>query len=115
VVLMPNGHPHKPRRLSKLGNALGKRIGRLGNPIDTDIENMILSHQKVVDLTPDSHPDKPALLSSLFSELQTRFHYLKNLTDLENAILSKQKVVDLSHTRWSPKQAILSFRPRECA
>jgi len=61
-----------------------------------DIDDAVISSQRVVDLTPDGHPKKPVYHSNLGTALQARFNQFGRLADVGNAIFNNQRAVDLT-------------------
>jgi len=94
VLLTPDGHPDKPRRMNNLGLSLQWLFECTGNV--SCLEEAISFHQRAVQLTPDGHEFMPVYLNNLGASFNARFERTGNLSDLWEAISNLQRTVQLT-------------------
>ncbi|KIJ24341.1 hypothetical protein M422DRAFT_274912 [Sphaerobolus stellatus SS14] len=114
VRLVPPTHPSKPGTLSSLGSSLQKEsvqldpdihFGHLGNLADLD--QVILNHQKAINLTPNNHVYKPSRLHNLGCSYRLCFEHSHIETDIGSAIVIQQQAVSLTPDDHSAKPIYL--------
>ncbi|KAL4964463.1 CHAT domain-containing protein [Aspergillus stella-maris] len=93
VRTTPEDHPDNARRLSNLGNQLGKQYSRTG--VLADLEEAIQYGREAVHATPEDHPNRARRLSNLGTQLGKRYLRIGILADLEEAIQLGREALSL--------------------
>ncbi|KAJ6563210.1 CHAT domain-containing protein [Mycena sp. CBHHK59/15] len=94
LLLIPEGHPDRPRHLQNLAVSFGQRYRRWGDL--TDLEAALQNGQQALALTPEGHPDRARHLQSLAVSFTDRYRRLGDLTDLEAALQNDQEALALT-------------------
>ncbi|KAF6752445.1 CHAT domain-containing protein [Ephemerocybe angulata] len=80
-----------PKTLSKLGSMVEQVHQTTQNA--SDLDDVVETYQKAVELTPESDPLLPARLNDLSSALQRRFDITRDTDDIEGAITNLRKAI----------------------
>ncbi|XP_044716527.1 uncharacterized protein HRG_10059 [Hirsutella rhossiliensis] len=92
VAATPQDHPDLARRLSNLGNNLGRRFERTDSM--DDLDHAIEVADMAVAATPQDHPDLARRLSNLGNNLGSRFERTDSMDDLDHATEVAHMAVD---------------------
>jgi hypothetical protein len=102
----------RPMYLSNLGNALGMRFKRLGDP--ANLEEAVTGHDQAVRSTPPGSTELPLRLNSLGNLLRQRYERSGDSAGLDRAIDAFERAVARTPPRSTHLPARVATLPEAC-